>query len=457
MITSLTLRNFKAWANTGDVRLAPITGLFGTNSSGKTSILQLLLILKQTVESTDRAQVFDLGDDRSLVDVGSFNEVVRNHDDTLAVEWSLCWTLNDVLRIADPERSAKAQFELEELCFIGDVGELGSRGSPRTVVRRFEYRFEDRGRIRSFGMKRRKANEYELITEGFDAKRFRGRAWPLPAPSKFYGFPDQVFGYYRNVEFLADLQLRLEQTFTNLFYLGPLREFPKRQYIWAGSQPSDMGRRGERAIDALLASRDRGASISRGQGRRRMTLEQVVAFWLQQLGLVQSFQVRPIARNSNLYQVYIRQYSKASEALITDVGFGVSQILPVLVLCYYVPEGSTIVLEQPEIHLHPAVASGLADVLIDAIKTRHVQIILESHSEHLLRRLQRRIAEQRLQTSDVALYFCSAHDQGSSITGLAVDLFGNISNWPDGFFGDELGELAAMTKASMQRQLEATA
>ena len=69
------------------------------------------------------------------------------------------------------------------------------------------------------------------------------------------------------------------------------------------------------------------------------------------------------------------------------MGIGVSQVLPVLVLCYYVPEGSTIILEQPELHLHPSVQAGLADVFIDVIKHRNVQILLESHSEHLLRRL----------------------------------------------------------------------
>jgi predicted ATPase len=122
-----------------------------------------------------------------------------------------------------------------------------------------------------------------------------------------------------------------------------------------------------------------------------------------------------------------------------------------------VPEGSTIILEQPEIHLHPAVQAGLADVLIDAVKTRKVQILLESHSEHLLRRLQRRMAEEELSPSETALYFCSTTEGGdSTLTKLELDLFGNITNWPADFFGDELGELASMTRAQMQRRAAAT-
>ncbi|MBK9094183.1 MAG: AAA family ATPase [Anaerolineae bacterium] len=74
--------------------------------------------------------------------------------------------------------------------------------------------------------------------------------------------------------------------------------------------------------------------------------------------------------------------SAGAPGLITDVGFGVSQVLPVLVLCYYAPEGSILLLEQPEIHLHPAVQAGLADVFVEVMKERRIQIILEA-TRHL--------------------------------------------------------------------------
>ena len=82
--------------------------------------------------------------------------------------------------------------------------------------------------------------------------------------------------------------------------------------------------------------------------------------------------------------------------LLTDIGFGVSQVLPVLVQCFYANHGSTLILEQPDIHLHPSAQAGLADLFIAAKKSPGVQILFESHSEHLLRRLQRRIAEEKV-------------------------------------------------------------
>ena len=140
--------------------------------------------------------------------------------------------------------------------------------------------------------------------------------------------------------------------------------------------------------------------------------------------------------------------------LITDVGFGVSQILPVLVLCYYVPEGSIVLLEQPEIHLHPSVQSGLADVFIDAAKNRGIQIVLESHSEHLLRRLQRRIADETLVPDNTALYFCEMGKEASSLVPLNVNLFGDIKNSPRISSAMNSARWAAITRAAAQRQAE---
>ncbi len=451
MITKMFLHNFKSWAKTGDFRLAPLTGLFGTNSSGKTSILQLLLMLKQTAESSDRTQVLNLGDNRSLVQLGTFKDILYNHTSESFFKFGFEWGLKKRLQIMDPEQKGKVLFEDDKMEFQSDIGE---NGSGRLSINKLIYAFASH----SFIMKRKSKNEYTLSTDTiaeqarFKLKRYQGRVWNLPAPIKCYGFPDQVKAYYQNAGFLADFQLAFEDLFSNTFYLGPLREYPKRQYTWAGAQPADMGLRGEKVIDAILSSRERKEKLSRGKGKKRFTLEEYVAYWLNELNLIHSFKVEPITKESNLYSVKVKRTSQSAEVLITDVGFGVSQILPVLTICYYVPEGSTIILEQPEIHLHPAVQAGLADVFIDAIKNRNVQIILESHSEHLLRRLQRRIAEQAISNKDTALYFCEMRNGSSRLKHLSLDLFGHIKNWPQGFFGDELGEIAAMQKAILERK-----
>lgn len=76
MITSVHVERLKSWENTGVIRLAPFTGFFGPNSSGKTTLLQLFLMMKQTVESSDRRQILHTGDHLSYVDMGTYYDIV---------------------------------------------------------------------------------------------------------------------------------------------------------------------------------------------------------------------------------------------------------------------------------------------------------------------------------------------------------------------------------------------
>jgi predicted ATPase len=147
---------------------------------------------------------------------------------------------------------------------------------------------------------------------------------------------------------------------------------------------------------------------------------------------------------------------------LPDVGFGVSQVLPALVQAFYSPPNSVVWMEQPEIHLHPQVQAELADAFISAVSSRvksegkalidrNVQLIIESHSEHLLNRLQRRIAEGVISPDQVAIYFCKRSATGPQLEELKIDSDGNISNWPDDFFGDEMADIVARNVAAAKR------
>ncbi|MCX6379226.1 MAG: DUF3696 domain-containing protein [Armatimonadetes bacterium] len=453
MLTEMRLVNFKSWADTGVFRLAPITGFFGANSSGKTSLLQALLLLKQTSESSDRNMPLQFGTKGSLIHLGDFQSVVTGRSLESAITIQVGWRREGGYTLKDLALPAHAVVSSESLGFQTEVGvENGGGKTARLSVLRMEYAVGDA----RFGMKKKQdaKNDYELFSsaDNFQFSRTQGRAWALPPPSKCYGFPDQTRAYFQNAGFLSDLELNFEEILHSINYLGPLRAYPERSYAWTGSQPPDMGRSGELAVEAILSSRDRNAFISQGKGRKRVTLEAYVAQWLQKIGLIAEFRVHSVSEGSQIFQVLVKKNADSPEALITDVGFGVSQILPVIVLCFYAPEGSTIVLEQPEIHLHPSVQSCLADIFIDAWKKRKVQIIVESHSEHLLRRLQRRIAEEVLPNSEAALYFCEYKNRVSKLNPLTMNVLGEIENWPADFFGDQFGELAATQRARLNRK-----
>lgn len=446
MITELRAQNFKSWQDTKKLQFAPLTGLFGANSSGKTSILQILLMLIQTTESPDRNRVLHLGDDRALVDFGTFQDFLYTHNTDLNLQLELSWKSSKSLSLNE------SLFPNYNITFNTEIREENNR----ILVEYFHYTTD----TNKFGMKRENKgkkkgrNQYELIHDGFNAIRHQGRPLDLPPPVKCYGFPDEVGGNYQNLGFLSDFVLAFENLFSDITYLGPLREYPRRSYIWSGERPQDVGISGEEAIPALLAARAEGLTSPRlvNVKRSHKPIEYRILEWLQKMELIDSFSLEPIAENRKDYEFRVKKSRNSSEVLITDVGFGVSQLLPVLVLCYYVPENTTIILEQPEIHLHPKVQSDLADVLIDVVKNRNVQIILESHSALLLHRLQRRIAEEKIDAEDTALYFCQINDGTSEIERLQVDEYGNILNWHQDFFGDDIGDLVEKTRVEMQRR-----
>jgi predicted ATPase len=240
-----------------------------------------------------------------------------------------------------------------------------------------------------------------------------------------------------------------------IYYLGPLREFPKRQYGWAGARPMDVGRRGELVVEAMLAARAAGDRQDLKKGQQRKPFEELIAHWLRKIGLIENFRVQEIGQDANLHRAWTRTEKSLPEVLLTEVGFGISQVLPAIVLLHYVPEGSTVILEQPEIHLHPSVQSGRADAIVHAALHRGVQVLVESHSEHLLRRLQRRVADGTIKSSDTALYFCSMQRGQSKLESLQLDQNGHIRNWPKHFLGDQMGEIATLQKSALRRQAAA--
>ena len=343
-----------------------------------------------------------------------------------------------MLTIHDPlEPSTVALFEGNSIQTRCEVGLRNKRLWPRAL----EYRFAD--------------SRFELATDSsaFWFVRNQGRPWPLPPPVKSYMFPSEARSYFQNSGFLGDFELAYEHLMDSIYYLGPLREYPRREYHWAGASPEDVGERGERTMDAMLAATVRKETRSLGYRMRRRPFQEMIAYWLQELGLIREFEIKEIARGSNLYRAKVKTSTGAATTSLTDVGFGVSQVLPVLVLLYYVPEGSTVLMEQPEIHLHPAVQSDLADVMLNVAVVRNVQIIVESHSEHLMRRLQRRVAEEKMASEDVKLYFVSSKRGKAQVSDLLLNEWGEIENWPENFFGDEMGEIAAISEASLKRRV----
>jgi predicted ATPase len=428
------------------------------NSSGKSSLIQFLLLLKQTKEATDRAISLDLNG--TYTSLGVYRDMIHAHDEKRALSWTLAFEPTKEIVIVDPSGKRTDALARAKSATVHSevVAKEQAAAATRLEYHVGKYRF-------SLAPKGAGDSTFELTAAGGDFRfvRTQGRPWQLPGPVKSYAFSDQARTYFQNASFLSDLEAVYEKQIDSIFYLGPLREYPQRDYLWARSRPIDVGRRGEKAIDAILAATAAGEQRNARPRTRLRPFQEMIAYWLSEMGLIHTFKVEEIARESNRWQAKVQVQKRGTEALLTDVGFGVSQVLPVVTLLQYVPEGSTVILEQPEIHLHPLAQASLADVIINAAVHRNVQVILESHSEHLLLRLQRRIADEEILGEDVKLHFCDAREGISHIEQLRLDLLGRIENWPDKFMGDALGEAyipmpfdPVRSRKALQNQREAS-
>jgi len=380
------------------------------------------------------------------------------HDKKAVLEFGLEWALSGPLEVLNPldENQIYQGNKLALSSFIA----AGPNEQP--VVRKLRYELrQDGASVLSATLEHESGKAVQLRTTPYTLVHAVGRKWPLDPPEKFYRISDHSLARFQNADFLATFALEVERSLDSLSYLGPLRDHPHRTYGWAGNTPETVGPKGEYAVACILAANADGRKLNRGRKQRLQPFSAFIAQWLVDLGIIDSFTVRATAPGRKDYEVKVKTRGGLTEVALPDVGFGVSQVLPALVQAFYCPPGSLVWMEQPEIHLHPQVQAELADVFISAVQAyevsrpRNVQLIIETHSEHLLNRLQRRVAEGVLGAEEVAIYFARPGREGAELEKLEVNMFGDIVNWPDNFFGDEMGDIVARTEAAAKRRAKA--
>jgi hypothetical protein len=366
MFTQLRVENFKAWQGKRELELAPLSLFLGANSAGKTSLLQMLLLLKQTAESPDRRQHLNLGGQPGdVLHLGGFGDIISGHDLKRELAFGLRFT---------GSRTSKQQRVIDyDVSFCQTSG-----GIP--VVKSLIYASGDR----VFKAERGPRGGYSLTTA--DSPGPTEQARPLTSkryePERSVAFSAEAVAALKlDGAEVQDLALEMFGALKGIVYLGPLRERPLRTYLWNQQSPGDLGNKGEFAIQALLASaNDRTKTTA--TGGRGWLVEQV-SHWLKTMKVADGLSLEQ--QGSSVHHEVIVHQGKIKANLV-DVGFGVSQVLPVVTLAYFVPEGSTVIVEQPEIHLHPLAQTALADLFVKVSRTRKVQFFVETHSENMSRR-----------------------------------------------------------------------
>jgi hypothetical protein len=263
---------------------------------------------------------------------------------------------------------------------------------------------------------RPRANQGRILPEQFAAMRY-DRGGP-PAPSL-------------DVDTLAVYAGQaVDAALGSLFPMGPFRRPPERWYIYTGSKPQDVGYKGELLPDLLFRTPD---------------LVKQTNSWLKRLDIGYEVDPRPVGTpSSDLFEMRLRDLRRKTpvDVALSDVGFGISQLLPFVVQAL-ATQHQIISIEQPEVHIHPRLQADLGDLLAQAIsKPYWHRFIIETHSEHLLLRLQRLVREKKLSPDDVAVVFVSRGSDGARTLRLRLDDRGDfLDEWPGGFFPERLREL----------------
>lgn len=263
------------------------------------------------------------------------------------------------------------------------------------------------------------------------------------------------FGLLNYLDYLLDY-------YKNIQYIGPLREEPKRFYSFSTLRSLNMGLRGENTTHVLSVNEtqpikfleiQKEKKIIQFKEKKDMNLLMSLNRWLEIMNLQKVKPEKAMELITKLKILYSKNQPKESSVSIPDVGFGLSQILPVIVGGLLLGSGETLILEQPEIHLHPRMQGDLADFILCNAQLGK-RFIIETHSEHFIKRLSLRIAQYMEEDLSklVSIYFIVPNEnlEGANIVDVELNEYGRIVNWPLGFFDDDEDRL--LLEASYQKK-----
>ena len=224
---------------------------------------------------------------------------------------------------------------------------------------------------------------------------------------------------------------RLSSKMSDIAYIGPLRQEPQRFGRYSPTDDSDVGSSGENMLSALFSDKKLVMRVNNFLADMKMPYKIKIHQLESQETLGFVIHMALVNKHTNI------------ELAPTDVGVGYSQVLP-LITQAALSRGSLVCVEQPELHLHPAMQARIADVFIDAaMGGSNVQFLIETHSESLMLRFLRRIREGTLNPESIqVLYIDQDADGASHIHELPISPSGEfLAEWPHGFFDDRLEEL----------------
>lgn len=473
----ISINNFKSIGSLANYEMKPLTILSGTNSSGKSSFIQLLLLLKQTLE-IDSAQ-HPLFLEGKIYPVRNYLDVLKNRDKENKLKVEFIFNKSELEKYKDfPELVIYGAFDYE--LHIRIEFSL-MENDQKIIVNLFEVKViaENEG-LNNFTQFRNNNFQFDIKTNNgivvnntlmartpdYIIKRINYSAF-IPTEFETETIEPPIEGFAteptkistNEVPKLDGIRNILKEFFANINYVGPYRKDPQDVYP-ANGRSNTVGKHGENVAEVLCELAERQITFYKIEDiednlrfvKTEDTFINAAKYWLcERFKLCTDIYSK---KEADSYIVYVVSLSGVTST-IRHVGFGISQVLPVIVEGLRIADNETLVLEQPEVHLHPKVQSNLTDFLIALVEQRK-RIVIETHSDHLITRLRRRIAEyQGSQLDDkVLLTFVEVGSNDVLFRNITIDDFGVIElPYPEGFIERTDTELKAILKAQMNKRL----
>lgn len=504
MLKSITLENYKCFKDRTTIDIAPLTVLCGVNSSGKSSILKSLLMMKQSVEKDiPYNKLSFMG---NYVDNGYFDNVVNssikeNDDATFTIENTFV-----LQRFNENQKKRQDMSSFKELrklySFVKNInmfivthtitvgkthsddnsGLLGYIENNDIIKTTISVKIKDLDgnfiyqQPTIISMKKYRNNETEKFTE----RTYEISFSQLPIPYRFinsslrdgsdYAYKCQC--YFNNIKltniYKEDMTPKLlsakstilslfnivSQQYSGIEFIAPLRHNPMRIYTIKGDI-SSVGISGEdspilyaklcenpkkhKTDVAIPIKNDKDWFVDFSP----LDKDLMIDFKTSVQSWMDYFELGQVTYNGSngLMELQINGNN------ISDVGFGVSQVFPIIVQGLQMSKDSVLLLEQPEIHLHPQMQMRMADFLL-ALSSSERNVIVETHSDHVINRLVRRLMEDdsgELQNI-LKIYFLENKDDGVVINEIKTDKIKGVIDAPVQFFGQYAVEVSDIMK-----------
>lgn len=496
MLTAIEIENFKGFGPRQRIDFAPLTLFFGRNSGGKSSVFHAIAFLKQILD-TGHATLGMLPSSEGRLSLGGFRQTVHGQDVRKPITLTIQFTVPKG-RIPPPawadDPMTGPQPELYIACALMEITVEVSFAPPSSsTVTRFALTADGEevlSIIKQAGLNGEDgiahcqmnlvwAARHQISNESESNEVV---AWPrtckqasaLPNPQSLPFAPYDFFSTATEVYFdhLVHFATTLARSqLSGLMHLGPLRDLPTSEYEATNDLSANRWYTGIAAWDAIHWMPASGIEqVNDWLSDDRLAAG--VQIWRQEL-----IDVTHLSRyaypqlNTDLTEMWHRTTptprlrfvptSQRQTLMPTilrpqDIGVGISQLLPVVVACVD-RRGRLLLIEQPELHLHPSLQTSLGDLLLAARLSTSSEssspIVVETHSEHLILRVLRRIREthdgelppppsRHCRPDDVAVYFFENNQEGTKATRLRIGADGEfIDRWPYGFFDERSEEL----------------